>query len=230
MKKIYSFKVLFVLFLFAATLVNPSFSREYLSPEDLEKWFNSDDELPTDKINEGTLKFINNSPTKGVFHSTINISIDQNSIEQGWTSLSQCYSNLDPISLTAIVYRKIHIKDIEILSTKNIQKAKISGHKVILNEVSENAEICIKLSSRNFYQNEDKSFSLVNGPYHRRFFDGYFPYHLTLNIQYTPNLNYHYSIPKKQNGFNVTQNLHALKVNTLFEGKLKTEFRFNLIN
>ena len=221
----------FLLFTLASLLLFSSSisAKQYLSPAELEKWFNSDEELPTDKVNEGTLKFIDNISTENIFRSTINISIDQDSIKQGWTTLIQCYSNLDPISLTAIIYRKKFIKNIEIISSKNIKNAKISGRKIILNDVSENAQICIELNSRNFYQNEDKSFSLVNGPYHRKFFDGYFPYHLTLNIQYDPNLNYHYSIPKKQTGFSVKQNLHTLKIKTLFEGRLKTEFRFNLI-
>lgn len=230
MDKIYLFKTLLILFFVSVFLPETSFSKEYLSPEELEKWFNSDDELPTNKVNEGNLKFINNIDSENIFRSTINISIDQESIEQGWTTLSQCYSNLDPISLTAIVFRKKFIKNIEVISSENIRSTKISGPKVILNDVSQNAKICIKLSSRNFYQNEDKSFSLVNGPYHRKFFDGYFPYHLTLNIQYDPNLKYHYSVPKKQNGFSVKQKPHALKVSALFEGKLNTEFRFNLIN
>ena len=230
MKKTNSFQIILALFFLSVLLSELAYSKEYLSPEELEKWFNSDEELPTDKVNEGKLKFINNIDAENIFRSTINISIDQESIEQGWTTLSQCYTNLDPISLTAIVYRKKFIKNIEIISSKNIKNTKVSGQKIILNDVSKNAKICIKLNSRNFYQNEDKSFSLVNGPYHRKFFDGYFPYHLTLNIKYDPSLNYHYSIPKQQMGFSVTQNSHALKVNTLFEGKLKTEFRFNLIN
>lgn len=230
MKKTYSLKIILALVFLSLSLSGTSYSKEYLSPKEIEKWFNSDDELPVDRVNEGSLKFIKNTSNKNIFRSIINVSIDQESIEQGWTALSQCYTNLDPIPLTAIVYRKKFIRDIEIVSSKNIKNIKIAGQKIILNDVSKNAKICIKLRSRNFYQNEDKSFSLVNGPYHRKFFDGYFPYHLTLNIRYDPSLNYHYSVPKRQNGFSVKQSLHALKVNTLFEGRLKTEFRFNLIN
>jgi len=205
------------------------YAKEFLSPAELEKWFNSDDELPTSKVNDGQLNFIKNTPEKNIFHSEINITIDQVSIDDGWTTLTQCYSNLDPVPRTAVTYRKNLIKNLKVLSSKHIKHTKVSGNKVILKEVAKDASLCIGATARNFYQNEDESFSLVNGPYHRKFLDGYFPYHLNLNIHYSPKLKFNYSTPKQQSGFKIKQLANSLLVDTLFEGKLKTEFRFNLI-
>lgn len=204
-------------------------AKEYLSPEEIEKWFNSDNELPTSKINDGQLVFLTVKPKKNAFLSVINITVDQNSIDNGWTKLTQCYSNLDPILRTAVVYRKNLIKNLKVLSSSNIKYAEVSGHKVILKDVSKKASLCIAATARNFYQNEDKSFSLINGPYHRKFLDGYYPYHLKLNIHYNPKLKFSYGTPKHQSGFQVKQRSNSLLIDTLFEGRLKTEFRFNLI-
>lgn len=204
-------------------------AKEYLSPEEIEKWFNSDNELPTSKINDGQLVFLIKKPNKSAFLSVINITVDQNSIDNGWTKLTQCYSNLDPILRTAVVYRKNLIKNLKVLSSNNIKHAEVSGHKVILKDVSKNASLCIAATARNFYQNEDNSFSLINGPYHRKFLDGYYPYHLKLNIHYNPNLKFSYGTPKHQSGFQVKQRSNSLLIDTLFEGRLKTEFRFNLM-
>lgn len=220
---------LLLLLIFSFFISPLLYAKEFLSPAELEKWFNSDDELPTSKVNDGQLNFLREKPGENIFHSEINITIDQNSIDNGWVSLTQCYNNLDPVPRTAVVYRSYFFKNLKILSSKNIKTSKVSGHKVILNDVSKNASLCIRANARNFYQNEDESFSLVNGPYHRKFLDGYFPYHLNLNIHYSPLLKFNYSSPKQQSGFKITPLNNSLLVDTLFEGKLKTEFRFNLI-
>jgi len=129
-----------------------------------------------------------------------------------------------------VTYRKNLIKNLKVLSSKHIKHAKVSGNKVILKEVAKDASLCIGATARNFYQNEDESFSLVNGPYHRKFLAGYFLYHLNLNINFSPKLKFSYSAPKQQSGFQIKQLSNSLLVDTLFEGRLKTEFRFNLIN
>lgn len=219
-----------LLFILTASLIFTSLTnaKEFLSPEELEKWFHSDDELPVKKVNGGELTFLTTKAKKETFHSIINITVSQNSIDNGWTELTQCYSRLDPIYRTAVVYRKNLIKNLKVLSSKNIRLAKISKNKVILTDVTKGASLCIAANARNFYQNEDLSFSLVNGPYHRKFLDGYFPYHLNLNIHYDPKLKFKYSLPKVQPGFEVKQKSNSLLINTLFEGRLKTEFRFSL--
>lgn len=215
-------------FLFLAFLSPANSAKEYLSPAEIEKWFNSDDELPIKEVNEGQLNFLEPTPEKKVFHSTINIIIDENSIDNGWIKLQQCYENLDPIHTSAIVYRHRFMKNLKIKSSRNIKLAKVSGHKVLLKDVAKNASLCITAEVRNFYQNEDKSFSIINGPYHRKFLDGYFPYHLTLIIQFSPLLKFSYSIPDPQKGFHIKQKQNELTLDSWFEGRLKTEFRFNL--
>ena len=219
------FLLLFISLLFFTPAI---LAKEYLSPAELEKWFNSDDELPTSKVNGGQLNFLNANSHKNIFHSEINITIDQNSIDNGWTTLTQCYSNLDRVARTAVTYRKNLIKDLKVLSSKNIKHTKVLGNKVFLNHVTKDASLCIGATARNFYQNEDKSFSLVNGPYHRKFLDGYYPYHLKLNIHYSPKLKFSFNTPKPQSGFQLKQNSNSLLIDTVFEGRLKTEFRFTL--
>ena len=228
MNQYYSYS--FILFVFVASLIlpSPTFAKEFLSPEDLERWFKSDNEHPIRKVNDGQLTFLNTKVEKGTFRSDINIEIDQNSIDNGWVTLTQCYSNLDSIHRTAIVYRKNFIKNLTVLSSKNIKLAEVSGNKVLLQDVTNNASLCVGIDSRTFYQNEDLSFSLVIGPYHRKFLDGYYPYHLNLNIHYDPKLKFKYSLPKSQAGFEIKDQSNSLLIDTLFEGRLKTEFRFTL--
>jgi len=221
---------IFTLFVVIALLILPpsASAKEFLSPKDLERWFHSDDEHPTREVSDGQLTFLNSKVKKGTFRSDIDITIDQNSIDNGWVTLTQCYSNLDSIHRTAIVFRKNFIKNLTVLSSKNIKLAEVSGNKVLLQDITKNASLCVGINSRTFYQNEDLSFSLVIGPYHRKFLDGYYPYHLNLNIHYNPKLKFKYSLPKSQPGFEIKQQSNSLLIDTLFEGRLKTEFRFML--
>lgn len=228
MNQIYRYILILLFSISSFVFVTSTHAKEFLSPEELEKWFNSDDELPITKVNDGQLVFLKTKAKKGTFHSAIDIIINQNSINTGWVTLTQCYKNLDPIQRTAIVYRKNHIKNLTVNSSKNIKNAEVSGHKVMLKNVAKNASLCIGVTSRTFYQNDDLSFSLVIGPYHRKFLDGYYPYHLNLTVHYDPALEFKYSLPKSQAGFEVKQQSNSLSIDTLFEGRLKTEFRFKL--
>ena len=78
-----------------------------------------------------------------------------------------------------------------------------------------------------FTKKQDGSYVLTNGPFHRKFLDGYFPYHVTLIINYPDNkLKYNASKPIEQNGFNVTQQSDRLLIDTIFSGTLTTEILF----
>ena len=122
------------------------------------------------------------------------------------------------------------MRKLKIKSTKNIKHAYVSKQSVQLEDIQKKARLCVTAEVRNFYQNEDKTFSLVNGPYHRKFLDGYYPYHLSMDIKFAKNLRFLYSIPKVQAGYDVQQGKNSLKLDTWFEGKLNTEFRFMLVN
>jgi hypothetical protein len=67
----------------------------------------------------------------------------------------------------------------------------------------------------------------VNGPYHRKFLDGYYPLRLTLTVRYpTDLLAYQDMQPPPQPGLTLRQAGQALTVEAWFEGMLNTEIRF----
>ena len=75
--------------------------------------------------------------------------------------------------------------------------------------------------------NEDGSFSLRNGPFMRRFLDGYYPMHVSMDIEVPRDYLRFLDIrPRRQNGFKVDETAEGLYVDTWFEGKLYTEVRF----
>lgn len=199
--------------------------------KELEKWFESDDLHPVkmrNDVNEGALVFLNKSPRKPALHATNTFTIDKQSIDQGWVTFTQCYEHLDQVPLTVVNYGFRILRNMQITSARNIEKASLDGKWVRLENIGKDAQLCITAQVRNFYQNEDKSFSLVSGPYHRKFLDGYFPFRLTMRVKYDKDLHFLYSVPQVQPGFNIKLENNNLNIDSLFEGRLKTELRFKL--
>ena len=198
-----------------------------MSPAELDKWFEQNDIIATDEVSEGELRFITQKPDKPILHSLNKLVIYPSSLDDGWVSLFQCYQNLDPVAASEVVYQYKAMRDLEIVSYKNIGAAQIQGQSIQLTEVKKAAELCVSARVRIFYSNPDGSYSLINGPFHRKFLDGYFPYHLTLEVEYPANkLRLKQTIPAEQPGFSVEQGISKILLDGIFEGILNVELIF----
>ena len=221
MKIIKYYSVACLIFIFSTTV-------NALTKDD-ERWLNFEDNNDTSEVNEGSLVFIEKPEKNEVLYSINHLTINQSSIDDGWVKLHQCYRHLDILSATEITYQYNFIKDLKIVSKKNIKSAITKKQSIALTDIKAEAEICVSATVRIFYQNPDKTFSLVNGPYHRRFLDGFYPYHVSLIISYPgKNLKFLSTIPEQQNGFSVEKSVNKISIDTYFEGILNTEVRFKL--
>ncbi|NNF96824.1 MAG: hypothetical protein HKM94_07865 [Halobacteria archaeon] len=200
---------------------------ESMTPAELDKWFEQDNVSSADDVSEGELRFITQKPDKPVLHSLNKLVIYPSSFDDGWVSLSQCYQNLDPVATSEVVYQYKSIRDLKITKVTNIDRAEIEGQSIKLTEVQKEAELCISARVRILYRNADGSYSLVNGPFHRKFLDGYFPYHLTLEVHYPASrLQVLRTAPAAQPGLMIKQNAGSLSFDGIFEGILNVEVVF----
>jgi hypothetical protein len=198
-----------------------------MTPEELERWFEDDSEARALAVNEGELVFLETPPDKRVLHSHNTLSINAQSIDTGWVDLTQCYDGMDPVAEMQVVYRYRQMRDLAVVSTHNIGRAWVEGETVQLSEVERGARLCVAAEIRVFHRNPDGSFSLVNGPYHRRFLDGYFPMHVTLIVHYpAQQLQYARMQPDPRPGLDLQQGNGQLTVEAWFEGMLNTDIRF----
>ena len=217
-----SFITLFFLIVF------PSLQAEAApSAEELEKWFLSDELTPPTQNSDSQLTFIPRPTDKPALHSVNEITISPQSIKTGWVNLMQCYQHLDPVPEMEVVYNYKNIRKLRVIKTKNIELAFVKGQSVQLVNVVKNAQLCVTSEVRIFYKNKDGSYKLVNGPFYRRFLDSYFPFHLTLKVNYpSTQLKFIYSKPNPQFGFKVKQSNNTLLIDSYFTGKLYTEIIF----
>lgn len=197
------------------------------SADDLEKWFMSDEITAPTQSSDHHLTFIPAPTSKPALHSINEITITPQSIKAGWVDLMQCYQYLDPVPEMEVVYNYKAMRKLRIIKSKNIEQASVKGQSVQLENVLKNAQLCIRTEVRIFYKNKDGTYKLVNGPFHRRFLDSYFPFHLTLKVKYpSTQLEFINSKPKPQSGFVVKQSNNTLMVDSYFTGKLYTEMTF----
>ena len=216
--------------LFLLTVTFSSFAEITPSPQEMEQWFDSDDELSTDHVNEGELKFLQKPPLKPSLHSINRISISQQSITTGWVLLEQCYEHMDPVPISEIVYQYKTMRSLRITSQQNIESASIANKTIQLENVNKNAKLCIKAEVKILNKQNDNSYSLINGPFHRQFLHGYYPYHLSLQINYPSSMLKLASIsPENQKGFVVIKKLDFLNIESHFEGRLTIKLIFELI-
>jgi len=229
MKQISAMRI-FLFGMFIA-FVMPVCAEAELSHEALESWFESDGQVHPyiDNVSEGELRFLPKPPDKRVPTMVNEITILIASVKTGWVNIHQCYEDLDPITAVEVVYRYRDMRNLKINSTRNIKKAWVEGQSVQLEEVSHEASLCVSLQARNFYKDGEKRFVLRNGPYERKFLDGYYPLHVQLSVQYpVDKLHFMGSKPEPALGFTVRQTDTSVFVDTWFEGKLMTELLFEI--
>lgn len=182
---------------------------------------------PVTQSSDSHLNFIVSPTGKPVLHSLNEITISSQSIKTGWVDLLQCYQHLDPVPEMEVVYKYKTMRKLRIIKSKNIEQVFVKSQSVQLENVIKNAQLCVAIEVRIFYENKNGSYQLVNGPFHRQFLDSYFPFHLTLKINYPSSLlEFIGSKPKSQPGFVVKQSDNTLLIDSYFTGKLYTEISF----
>ncbi len=196
---------------------------------DWETYWPDDDDKIIDAINEGTLHFLDKPPDKPVHHHANKITVLKSSIDTGWIKLQQCHDNLDIFPRVQIVYKQDKIRNLHITEHNNIGEARVEGHTVQLTDVKKDARLCIEAESRALIAQEDGSFVMRNGPFMRKFLDGYFPMHVSIDIKLPANLSFVAIEPVEQKGFTVTTDKQRLQLDTWFEGRLLTQIRFKLV-
>lgn len=215
----------------AMLLLNSPLTAKEMSADELEKWFNSDELDPpsyrTADVNEGELVFLTQLPVTSVHHHQNKLIIDEQSLTSGWVRLQQCHHNLDQIGRVQITFKKDKVKHIQIVASKNIEQSWVEDNTVQLRNVNENALLCVEAITRALTANGDGSYSLHSGPFMRRFLDGYYPMHVSMQVSYSgTGLQLASVSPASQRGFEVLKTPEQISYEAWFEGRLKTELLF----
>lgn len=203
-----------------------SLSAEPLTPQQLEQWFEQEEPDSRD-VNEGELRFLTGVPEGRVPRLENLLLVSRASLEDGWVAIRQCHHDLDPVAALEVVYRYRKMRKLRILRTRNIGQARIEGQSVQLEDVAEDASLCVELEAQIFYREANGQYRLPNGPFERRFLDGFYPLHLKLRVVYPADrILFIGSSPAAAPGFRVMSGPGEVHIDSRFEGRLSIELRF----
>jgi hypothetical protein len=176
-------------------------------------------------VNEGSLTFLDDEGGNEHHHAG-HIRISAQSLRDGWVSMRQCHANLDPVSAAQIIFNPDSSRALQVAGFRNIEHAFAEGSSIQLRGIGDDSEICLRVESRALHRIGDGVYELKNGPFMRRFLDGYYPLRLSLSIEYPAMLDLVDYIPESQPGFRVAPGVERVDVEARFEGRLRTAFRF----
>jgi hypothetical protein len=196
--------------------------------EDEPDWFDEDPDAIFNAINEGQLNFLEKLPEKPVHHHHNTLIVRASSIQTGWVKLIQCHENLDEFPSAQIVYNRNKIRNLRLTSFKNIGNAWVEGSSVQLKNIAGHASLCIEAESQALRPQADGSYLMKNGPFMRKFLDGYFPMRVSMEIKLPDNLVFVAIEPKEQKGFRVVKGKQGIHFDAWFEGRLETRIKFQL--
>ena len=179
------------------------------------------------KSNEGTLVFLSRLPEKPVHHHQNHIVIAEESLRDGWVTLDQCHADLDPVGRSQIVFSRDRTRELSVTAAEGIGEVWVEGNTVQLRDTARGARLCIRARSRALARADDGSFILKNGPYLRRFLDGYYPMRVSMRVTLdAPRLQFAATTPPSQPGFRTWTDGNEVFFDAQFEGRLTTELRF----
>jgi len=193
------------------------------------RWLESDEQVNTRQVNEGSLSFLATPPKDKKTHTVTNtLTISRDSLKTHWVNLYQCHKNLDRVPMSEIVYNYRHIRNLRIEHYYGIEKAWIENESVQMQDIGKGASLCITAQVQILIPTKDGGYRLRNGPYFRKFLDGYYPFHLKLNINYpSSELSLKTTSPQQQSGFKVFRDDGNVTMDAWFEGKLLVEAQFS---
>ena len=178
-------------------------------------------------ISDGDLQFIAKPPAKPLHKHTTHITINAGSLRTGWVVNKQCHHNLDQVSALEVVFRKGGVRKLRILQATNIKRAWVEGNSVQLEDIGAGAVLCILSETRSFrYQSLEGAYVWRGGPYMKRFFDGYFPMHVSLAIDYPSQLLKLAKIAPAVLKSRAVSVPGHIRLDTMFTGKLVVRLQF----
>lgn len=178
-------------------------------------------------INEGELRFLSEPPATPPHLQSTHVQISEESLKTGWVRVKQCHYRLDQVRAMQVVFAKGRVRDLKILRADNIARAWVEEDSVQLEDIGENAVLCILSENRSLETDTTHgSYEWHGGPYMRRFLDGYFPMHVKLAVDYPAARLRLTAIEPPAVRLKTVSLPGHVHLDVLFEGRLEVSLRF----
>lgn len=178
-------------------------------------------------VNSGDLEFLPGPATTRELQTQMVLTLGETSLRDGWVDMRQCQNGLDGMQQTEIVYRYAGMRALRVMRSRGIEQAWVEGQRVQLRAVEPGAEVCVAAEVNVLRPLGDGRYRIISGPYHRRFFDGYFPMQLGLEVRFPAMLlEWRRGTPPQQPGYALRSEPGRVVIDTRFTGMLTIELDF----
>ncbi|MGM0516271.1 MAG: alpha/beta hydrolase [Pseudomonadota bacterium] len=179
-------------------------------------------------VNEGDLVFLAREPAPDAPRMEKRLDLDENSLRDGWAEMTQCHYHLDAVPAAQVVYASDRTRAIEVTRMENIGEAVAEKASVQLRDVGPDATLCVRAEVLALVPApEGDGYWVDNGPFMRRFLDGYYPMQVRLEVHWPPGvLHFERAEPPAQPGHKVKSEADRVTVTAHFEGRLRSRLHF----
>jgi hypothetical protein len=187
-----------------------------LAAGDDDAWWQDQPQERALTVNEGELVFLRQPPAKAVHHHANRVMITRATLQNGWAHLEQCHENLDPVGELQIVFNPDRVRKLVIRKTRNVGRAFVEGATIQLRDIRHHALICLSAETHSLEPLGAGLYELRSGPFMRRFLDGYYPMHLTFEVDYPDDVALVESTPNDQPGLEVLREPQRILLDAWF--------------
>lgn len=179
------------------------------------------------QVNEGELEFLTGPMPADAARMEKHILLDRHSLGHGWAAMTQCHYHLDPAPAVQIVYDAERTRDIRITQQQGVGLAQVDGASVQMREISRGASLCVSARVLAIRPDPDTEGYLVeNGPFMRRFLDGYYPMQVKLVVDWPAGLlSFAASRPAPRPGLRIEASDSGVLLEAHFEGRLFSQLQ-----
>jgi hypothetical protein len=190
--------------------------------------FEDDWEERVEEVNEGELRLLQMQDNTTEHHHRSRLRVTQKSLDTGWVDMYQCHTNLDATPALQIVFKKGRVRNLQIVSHSKIARTWVENNTVQLEDVSPDSKICLDLETRALSVKGEK-IVLNNGPFMRRFLDGFYPMRVSMQVEYPADEIRFLAIKPEGINSRVDNTSGLLEIDVRFEGRLNTAISFEQI-
>lgn len=164
----------------AAASDDPSFEAEWAERAGTPSGSQPGDERPA----KADLTYLADDDRRRVHEHDNRLHITATSLETGWVDIEQCHRGLGPMPNGVILFRADKTRGLEITHRSAIDIAETRDDRVIVRNAGANAELCVALEMQILDAVAPGRWTLSNGPFQRRFLDGYYPMQVRIDVDW----------------------------------------------
>ncbi len=197
--------------------------------EELERWLEEGGSAPgyPSVVAGAELQFIAPVTERSIHHAVTRLYIDEASLSGGWVSIEQCHEHLDPVPDAEVVYHHSEMRNLLVPESVNITSVSVEGQSVQLQGVEREARLCVTMEAQLLRAEGEGRYRFSYGPFQRRFLDGYYPMHVTLQVDYpAERLMSDSVIPEPEEGYRLELGAGRISADAWFTGQLTFSVSF----